>query len=171
MVNFDKLGSRAGETDRYSPVRKDWENLSDSYKRIVIGLVRHPEKTQKDIAEMAGVRPETVHYFLHALSPEKFTEYKQRILQESDISINLDDAATTDADGSDQDQSHENASVEGQPVDHDETITVTTTMPMQVAVSIPRSDLETATMAAMSRDLLVGPPNVGTSEGIPDLEE
>ena len=130
MVNFDNMGSRASDKGRYSRITEDWENLPDKKRDIIRAIIKHPEKGQEDIAEIADTDSSHVHNVLYSLPREQFNKYKGDIVQEVGVGLEPQNMGEGD----------------------DGIITVEAPMEMIVQVSIPRRDLETATSAAMSQD-------------------
>lgn len=125
MVNFDKLGTRVGQ-DGYTPITGPWGELPEKKRGIIRAMIRHPEASQKDIAEMVPCDSTHVHKVLHSLSPEQFNNYKGEMVAESSLEVRMD-------------------------ADDNDMVQVSTPIEMMVTVSVPREDLETGVVAALGQ--------------------
>lgn len=132
MVNFDRLGARAGEKT-YKRIEGPWEELPPKTKQVIRALIEHPELNQKEIAEEAGnVDPAHVHNVVYSLPKAKYRDYKSAIIQESEV---------------------EKVHVGEGKGDEDEVITVSAPMRIWVDFSVPKEDLGDAALAAIGREV------------------
>lgn len=130
MVNFDKLGARVGQ-DNYTIIDGDWDILPSRKKKIIRALILNPEKSQKEIADIAGTDGAYVHNVIYSLPVEMFQQYQMDVINETALDV---------------------TSVDHEIDDHDR-VEVVAPMQMEVTVRIPRGDLTSAVIASMRESL------------------
>lgn len=131
MVNFDKLGSRAGQ-ENYPRIDQDWEKIPEKKRRVIKTLINNAEKSQNEIAEIAGVNSAHVHNVIYSLPPEEYRRYHEDVIAEGDVKVRP--------------HSHELN-------EDDDTVTVTAPMEVLVDITIPRQHLNSAALAAMGKSI------------------
>lgn len=87
----------------------------------------HPEKNQNKIAEIADVDDRHVHTVVYSLPKDQYNNYQADVIQESDITVTPEDPQA----------------------DEEDMVTVAAPMEIMVEISLPRKDVERASIAAM----------------------